>query len=143
MPDLGHCPLVWCGRFLPIHKRAIQISILFNDLPTPRAFKPTRPLASGNILSAKNWNVYPIWGTALCSGAVDSYLFTNGRSKFQFYSMTHQHSERLNQRDPWPPGKYFPPGKGMYARPVALPSALLRLILTYSQTGDPNFNSIQ
>ena len=60
MPDLGYYPLLWCGRFLPIHKQAIQILILFNDSPKLSAFEQTRPLASGNMLSTGEWNVCPI-----------------------------------------------------------------------------------
>ena len=82
MLDLGYYPLPWCGQFLPIHKQAIQILNLFNDSPTLRTFEQSRPLASGNILSTGKSKVCPIWDTTPCSGAFDSYLFTNRRSKF-------------------------------------------------------------
>ena len=82
MPDLGYYPLLWCGLFLPTHKQAIQILILFNDSPTLRTFKRTRPLASWNMLSTGKCNVCPTSDTTLCLGAVYSYLPTKRQSKF-------------------------------------------------------------
>ena len=136
-------PLIQCDIFLTIGRWAIHKFLSFYDSLSYRAFKQARSLATRNMLFTRSSNVCPDGGMAIWIGAVDSALSKNSLSQFQFYSMNLQDPERLNERDHCPLGICFPPGNGMCARAGALPSDLVRTILIYPQTGDPNFNSTQ
>ena len=56
--------------------------------------------------------------------------------------MTQQFTERLNQRDHWPPGICNPPGTGMCNQFIIRPPGLVRNLVTHPQTGDPSINFI-